>query len=137
MTREDLIGTWRTTGHALVAKDGTVTHPFGPGPHPGNLVYHPNGTVSVLVIRTDPMRLSSVQAPQERGAALDRCVAYIGTWEVQGDTVQHHIQTSINPDWVGTTQVRTARLEGDTLTLSPPPDPHGTVARISWLRVSR
>ena len=137
MKAEDIIGTWRTTGHELVAKDGKVSYPFGPGPHAGNLVYHPNGTVSVLVIRTDPERLSFAASPAERGAALEKCVAYVGRWEIRGEQVIHHIATSLNPDWVGTAQERNAKLEGDRLTLSPPPDANGTTAHISWQRVSR
>ena len=137
MEPQDIIGTWRTIGHEIVAKDGTVSHPFGPGPHHGNLVYHPNGTVSVLVIRTDPRKLGSGSSPAERGAALERCVVYVGHWEIRGNMVVHHIDVSLNPDWVGTAQQRNATLDGDRLVLSPPPDQTGATARISWQRVSR
>ena len=135
MKAEDLIGTWRSVGHEIVAKDGTVTHPFGPGPHPGQIVYHPNGTVSVLVIRTDPRRLDAGLAATERAAALDRCTAYVGRFEVAGDKVTHRIEVAINPRWIGSAQQRDATLDGDRLVLSPPPDEKGARARITWQRV--
>ena len=137
MKPEDIIGTWRTVGHEIVAKDGTESHPFGPGPHAGNLVYHPNGTVSVLVIRTDPHKLAATGPAAERLAALDKCVAYVGRWEIKGDKIVHHVVTSLNPAWIGSAQERNAKLEGDRLTLSPPPDENGATARIAWQRVSR
>lgn len=137
MRAEDIVGTWRALSQEVVAKDGTVTRPFGPGPHQGNLIYHPNGTVSVLVIRTDPAKLGAGTPPAERLAAFDACVVYTGRWEIKGDTVTHHVAISLRPEWMGTSQIRNATLKGDVLTLSPPPDETGAVARISWQRVSR
>jgi len=137
MKAEDIIGTWRTVGHDIVAKDGSVSHPFGPGPHHGQLVYHPNGTVSVLVIRTDPQKLGSGVPAAERAAALDKCVGYMGRYEINGDRVIHKVEVALNPAWVGTAQERNATLEGDRLILSPPADEHGARARITWQRVSR
>jgi hypothetical protein len=137
MKAEDIIGTWRTVGHEIVGKDGAVTHPFGPGPHQGQLVYHPNGSVSVLVIRTDPQRLGAASPPAERAAALDRCVAYHGRYEIAGDLVRHRVEVSLNPAWIGSVQERHATLEGDRLVLSPPADETGARARITWQRVAR
>jgi hypothetical protein len=137
MKPEDIIGTWLTIGHEIVAADGTRSHPFGPGPHAGQLVYHPNGSVSVLVIRTDPQRLAGTNPASERAAALDRCVGYVGRWEIKGDHIIHRVETALNPAWVGTAQERQATLEGDRLVLSPPPDDKGARARITWQRVKR
>jgi hypothetical protein len=137
VTPDDIIGTWRSVGHEIVAADGTRSHPFGPGPHPGQIVYHPNGTVSVLVIRTDPQRLAATREAAERTAALDRCVSYMGRWEIKGDSVIHNIDVALNPSWVGTAQERHATLEGDRLILSPPPDDKGARARITWKRIKR
>jgi hypothetical protein len=137
MKAEDIIGTWRSIGHEIVASDGTISHPFGPGPHAGQIVYHPNGTVAVLVIRTDPQRLGAASPAAERAAALDRCVAYIGRYEVEGDVVRHRIEVSMNPAWIGSAQERQATLTGDRLVLSPPPDAQGARARITWQRVPR
>ena len=135
MTPEDIIGTWRAVGHEIVAKDGSVSHPFGPGPHHGQIVYHPNGTVSVLVIRTDPQKLGQASAAADRLAALDRCVGYMGRWEIRGDRVIHKVDVALNPAWFGTAQERQATLEGDRLILSPPADDKGARARITWQRV--
>lgn len=137
MKAEDIIGTWRAAGHEIVAADGSVSHPFGPGPHHGQLIYHPNGSVSVLVIRTDPTRLAAGSPATDRAAALDRCVCYVGRWEIEGNRVVHNIEVSLNPAWVGTAQQREATLEGNRLVLSPPADATGARARITWERVAR
>ena len=135
MKAEDLIGTWRSAGHEIAAKDGSVSYPFGPGPHQGQIVYHPNGTVCVLVIRTDPQNLGKGKTAEERAAALDRTTGYMGRWEIKGDSVIHKVQVALNPAWVGTAQERQATLDGDRLTLSPPADDKGARARITWQRV--
>jgi len=137
MKAEDLIGTWRAAGHEIRNKDGSTTRPFGPGPHPGNIVYHPNGTVSVLVLRADMKKLAQPANAEEKVAALAQCVAYQGRYEVKDDTVIHHIEVSLNPAWIGTAQVRKAVLDGNRLTLSPPADEKGAVPRITWERVAR
>ena len=137
MKAEDLIGTWRAAGHEILNKDGTVSRPFGPGPHLGNIVYHPNGTVSVLVLRADLKKLALPASAEEKVAAVGQCVAYQGRYEVKDDTVIHHVEVSLNPAWIGTSQARKAVLDGNRLTLSPPADEKGAVPRITWERVAR
>ncbi len=52
-------------------------------------------------------------------------MAYTGRYEVKGDTVQHTIYSSLNPNLVGTTQMRRVTLDGDDLTLATLPDAKG------------
>jgi hypothetical protein len=137
MKKEDVIGTWRAARYEMRAADGTMSQPYGAGPHLGHIIYHPNGTVSVLVVRTDIAKLDKAQSAADRIAALDRVTAYQGRFEVQGDKILHHIDVSLNPSWIGTTQERNAVLAGNRLTLSPPADAKGSQPHITWEKLSR
>jgi hypothetical protein len=61
-------------------------------------------------------------------------MAYCGRYEVHGDHVVHHIEQSLFPNWVGTSQKRFIELEGDRLTLTT--DPFDT-SRTSAARADR
>ena len=42
-------------------------------------------------------------------AAFATFIAYGGRYEVTGDTVAHHVETSLFPNWVGTRQAAAGR----------------------------
>jgi len=135
MQPADIIGTWRLVDYEIVAPDGHVSRPFGPGPFPGEAVFHPNGTIAVLLILADPQSLRRDAPATERAAALNHCASYVARWEIKGDELHHHVLLSLIPEWTGTVQVRQAKLDGDRLTLSPPPNPKGNIMRLVWQRV--
>ena len=70
-------------------------------------------------------------------------IAYSGPYDVDetSQTVNHHVQVSVIPSWLDTTQHRHARFDGpDKLTLSvsePAPDGVTTTQTISWARQPR
>jgi hypothetical protein len=45
-------------------------------------------------------------------------VSYCGRYEFRGDTVIHHVELSLFPNWVSVDQERLVELEGNRLTLS-------------------
>lgn len=47
-------------------------------------------------------------------------MAYAGTYTLDASTVTHHLDLALIPDWEGTDLVRSAKVEGDTLTLKTP-----------------
>ena len=47
--------------------------------------------------------------------------AYSGRYTVEGDKVVNHVDVSWNESWTGTDQVRFFKLEGDSLTITGPP----------------
>ena len=57
--------------------------------------------------------------PEEIVAAYRGYHAYYGTYEIREDegVVLHHIEGSLFPNWVNTTQRRTYELSGSKLTL--------------------
>ena len=65
-------------------------------------------------------------------------LSYAGRFEVlaEQNTVVHHIEVSSYPNWAGVAQPRTARFDGDVLTLTTrsPSAPERTAEAV-WERV--
>jgi hypothetical protein len=142
MRAEDLVGAWRELGRETVGADGKVTPDI---PRISQIMYTPDGFMGVVntpanrapVSETsNPMSLDGISAP-ERAAAAEGVVAYTGRYELKGDTVQHTIYSALNPNLVGTTQLRRATIVDDDLTLASLPDAKGNSFRIRWRRASK
>ena len=77
---------------------------------------------------------------EEQAQAFATFIAYGGRFDIDGDTVTHHVETSLFPNWIGTEQRRRWVLDesGRTLTLTSPPLVLGGATRIQrlvWERV--
>jgi hypothetical protein len=116
-------GTWRLGSWIAVAADGSVSHPMGDTPT-GILILTDDGWFSAQGGAGDRRRgaaESQVDAPDDELAAWARgYVAYSGRYEVDGDRMYFTGEVALFPNSVGVRQVRTWKLEGDTLTLRPP-----------------
>jgi hypothetical protein len=140
--RDALIGTWR-----LVAAEreeipsGAKTAYLGENPS-GRLHYMPDGRMLALITRAGRKApAGKVATPAEAEALIRSMVAYGGTFECVDGHVLHHCDISWTESFTGTLQKRSVTLEGDRLTLSPPPSPDpsdGTmsVRRLTWERVT-
>jgi hypothetical protein len=135
-----LIGSWTLTGWSRHADGLPVAYPLGPDAV-GLLVYAPDGRMAVQMASahraaiggTDP--LGGPEAA--RAAAYAGCLAYFGTYTVEGTTVTHKIAASLFPDWTGEAQVRPFTLDGDRLVLRTPPamvDGRTTFNEMAWRR---
>lgn len=136
----DLTGTWTLVAWRRVADDGSVTYPLGEDAH-GLLVYTANGRMIVQLAAADRPQLDTTDAlggdVQERADAYSTCLAYFGSYEVDGDTVVHRIDASLYPNWSGAEQSRPYTWDGHELVLRTPPveGPTGTVVNeIAWAR---
>ena len=103
--------------------DGTMIGIMGPGGRP--------------LFATDDVTGGS---PDEQAQAFATFIAYGGRYVVNGDTVTHHVETSLFPNWIGTTQRRHFALsdDGRVLTLTSPPLVLGgatRIQRLTWERV--
>jgi hypothetical protein len=114
-----LIGNWTLLSYITENPDGTFGKPYAEAV--GRLSYDEHGHMAGQVMR--PGRADV--APGEWGAQQVRSayagyIAYFGTYELNEaeDTVVHHVQGALNPGWVGGTQVRRVRFDGDKLILS-------------------
>lgn len=134
-----LEGTWKLLGWEIGSGDGSVSYPFGPEAT-GLLHYTADGGMAACIARPDRPRWSTGnprKAPEaERLAAFESYFHYAGTWRLEqrdGQTVVVHTVThSLNPDFVGSEQVRQVELEGDHLTLSAQEGPRHH--RLRWRR---
>ena len=141
MRAEDLVGAWRELGRDFVNGDGSIKPDI---PRTSQIMYTPDGFMGVVNTPakrarvsdgSNPMSLDGISAA-ERAAAAEGVVAYTGRYEVKGDIVQHTIHSSLNPNLVGSTQIRRVTLSGDDLTLATLPDAKGNYFRIRWRRAA-
>ncbi|MET9661215.1 lipocalin-like domain-containing protein [Streptomyces sp. NPDC006510] len=108
MNPADLIGVWTLDSFHDVDAEGTrVEGPLGTAPR-GTLIYTADGHVSVHMMRAP----DAAPAP-----GSNDYMGYTGTWRVAGSRVMHAIEITPRRPWVGTEQTRSARLDGDRLTL--------------------
>ena len=141
MRAEDLVGAWRELGRDFVNGDGGIKPDI---PRTSQIMYTPDGFMGVVNTpakrarvgeASNPMSLDGLSAA-ERAAAAEGVVAYTGRYEMKGDVVQHTIYSALNPNLVGTTQLRRVTLQGDDLTLATLPDAKGNYFRIRWRRAA-
>ena len=136
-----LSGTWSLAAWRRIAEDGSVSYPLGADAS-GVLIYTENGRMAVQIAGANRPKLA-VDDPlggdaQARASAYSTYLAYFGSYEVQGDTVVHHIHESLYPNWSGATQVRPYTDESDELVLRTPPmrlaDGTTVVNELAWTR---
>jgi hypothetical protein len=136
----DLSGSWRLVSWRRIVDGGSPTYPLGEDAH-GLLVYTANGRMIVQMTAANRPPLDTGDAlggdAQDRADAYSGCLAYFGTYEVDGDTVVHRIDVSLYPNWSGDVQARPFTYDGRELVLKTPPvsGPNGTVVNeITWAR---
>ena len=135
-----LIGTWRLMSWESRAEDGRITYPFGLDAA-GYVSYTADGLMFGFLTRANrpPFAEGDIFAgtPEEWTTAGRSFVAYCGPYDVTGDTVVHHVEMSLFPNWIGHDQVRFIELDGDRLTLTTAPILAGgqTVHSLVWERV--
>ena len=142
-----LLGTWHLVRWDITYGDGRApTLPFGPDAT-GLICYTHDGTMNACIARGGRPRLSSESvrsAPEsERLAAFESFFQYAGPYRLRTEggrrQVVHTVTHALNPNFVGTEQVRNMDFDADgTLTLSASDTVPGTdVARHHRLRWRR
>jgi hypothetical protein len=74
----------------------------------------------------------------EKAGAAETYVSYYGRYEFHGETVLHHVELSLFPNWIDVTQERLVEISGDRLTLSTRPlllQGRQQTAHLLWQRV--
>ena len=141
MTKDDLVGVYRTIGEDTVSGDGKVV---SDNQRTAQIMYSPDGYMSVvsmpngrkLTAKSSGGPDLNAATPEERAEAAKGMVCYAGHYELKDDVLHHHVEMALNPNAVGQTIVRRAELKGTDLTLSSVPDAQGNYRCIRWRRVS-
>ena len=112
--RGRLEGCWRLAGYEVTtAEEGVADRPLGDNPA-GAILYTPDGYMSAQLARPGPYRDDDEEPNGYH-------IAYSGPYDVdeQARTVTHHVQVSLIPSWLGTTQIRKVAFgEPGTLVLT-------------------
>lgn len=118
-----LVGSWALERFEVVLADGTSVFPMGDDAR-GRLMYGADGRMSATLSTADRPALSVPRleaygkAPaDEKAAAFDSYMSYVGRFTVEDDAVLHHVELASVPNIVGVTQRRDASLHGDVLLL--------------------
>lgn len=135
MNVDDLSGTWHLVAWRQRYDDGRVVHPLGE--EPVGVLHYDADRMSCLISRRPRAKFSaggqwSAEAT-DRAEAYSGFLAYAGRFELDGDTVHHHVDVSLYPNWVGTDQVRQAQIMDGELYLTARLEPDGPQARIAEL----
>lgn len=150
-TAADFVGTWRLLEYSFIHEDGSIEHPWGKEVR-GYLLYSAEGYMSGNLSPANDWpsrraRLTAALKGHDSAAALRivrrpgrrEYIAYTGRYTVEGETVTHHVEASLFPNWVGRPEVRYFKFEDDTLTLKTGPVQSGRqiiTAQLVWQRVA-
>ncbi|RPA80544.1 hypothetical protein BJ508DRAFT_307358 [Ascobolus immersus RN42] len=127
--RSSLIGAWSLTSYRaepLPGQPGDILYPMTKDAS-GIIMYTPDGYMSAQLMTPGCPLFKDGDlsgGTQEELAAVGRnYLAYSGPFVVKEDengrpVLNHSMEVSSFPNWLGNTQVRVAKLEGDRLTLS-------------------
>ena len=116
-----LIGTWRLIRWCNQSDDGTETYPLG-GDATGYICCSSDGFVFVHIMAADRTSYAVNDpfggTPEEDTAAVKSHMSNAGPYEDRGNEVVHRVTHASCPNWVGSEQVRSIRLNGNQLELS-------------------
>jgi hypothetical protein len=140
--KNTLVGTWSLVSVVSKTEKGEVNSALYGAKPKGFVTYTADGRMSVVLAEDGRKALSvndRVSAPmEEKAQAFSTMNAYAGTYIFSGDKVVHHVEVASVPNWVGTNQERTVKMQGDRVTLSTPPLSRGGVMHtieLTWERV--
>jgi Lipocalin-like domain len=127
--RQKLVGTWQLESYELkIHGPVTITrYPLSSKPT-GLLTYSPDGYMSAHLMQPGSENFNKVAyhlgSDKEMAQAAKHNLAYAGTYSV-GFTrnfmpyINHTVETSLFPNWLGTNQTRLLEIDRDHLTLLP------------------
>jgi Lipocalin-like domain len=141
MPPNPLIGTWRLVSWENRGVDSQISHPLGEDAV-GYIMYNQDGYMFVAIMRPERPNFPTGDllsgSTEEKAQAASTYVSYCGRYEFRGDTVIHHVELSLFPNWVGVEQERLVEVRGNRLTLSTHPIFLGGMQRTAhliWERV--
>ncbi len=133
----DIAGTWDLELWDRFDDDGSAIQPLGSSPS-GTLIYAHDGGMAVMMAAADRPKLDTDDpvggSLEERADAYSSCLAYVGRYRVDGDSVIHELEASLFPNWSGTEQTRPFLLDEDRLVLQVRNEDDRITNEIVWRR---
>jgi lipocalin-like protein len=115
--RAQLQGVWKLVSLEVeIQSTGQKEFPMGQKPT-GYATFTAEGRV--FFVLTGEGR-KPAKTDQERAALLGSLVAYTGTYRLEGDKWITKVEVAWNPEWVGTEQARSFKIDGDRLQVLTP-----------------
>jgi hypothetical protein len=134
----EFVGAWRLVSYSAVPSSGETIYPMGPNAC-GCIIYEAGGRMAVQIGNPDRAAFASgdphAATDAEARSAFRGYLAYFGSYTVDAGrgVVVHHLEMSLDPNWIGVDQVRYFSLQGGRLTLKTPLMVMGGVERVSSL----
>lgn len=138
---DQFVGRWNLIAWEQRYDDGRLQKPMGERPR-GFIRYTADGEMVVMISSEDRKRFEKGgqwDAPDaEKAYAYNTMLSYAGRFSVDDDTVTHHVDMSLFPNWEGGTQKRKFALKADgTLELTARLEagtPEARTAALVWCR---
>jgi hypothetical protein len=145
--RDRLVGAWKLISYEERPVDGSpFFYPMTKKPL-GIIIYTPDGFMSAQLMHPNRKRFASGDwnkgTDEEYRQEASTYIAYSGPFHVDEEqkTLTHSMFVSLFPNWLGQTQPRVVRIEGDDLYLSTatPVPSHGKIVNthLHWKRASK
>jgi hypothetical protein len=135
--KDRFVGTWKLVSIETRNAKGEVVPPAagaGNQNRTGYIVYDDAGYMAVTIMPLGRKKYAAAQPTDEEAqAALTGYTGYFGTFTIneKEQYVTHHLEGSVNPG-MARDQQRFFELNGNRLTLKPPPGASGNQQRLTW-----
>jgi hypothetical protein len=133
---KQLAGHWRLVSFVNFDESGAARDA---GYEAGRITYDTAGNMAAQLMRVNRKPLSQPSTEAERAAAYSGYVAYYGTVTVDPvqSKVTHHVEGSVNPNWLKTDLVRYYEFsrDGKRLTLSIKNAQQRVTGTLTWERI--
>lgn len=116
-----VVGAWELIDYQMLEVPPERQRPLGDDPL-GRLIYTADGYMSVQYMPGSRPLLAAESwrsaDDAEKLSAVNGYGGYSGRYRWLGDRVEHLVEASIYPNWIGATLVRRAAITGDELVLT-------------------
>jgi len=110
-------GIWKLVAYEVESQATAQKEPIMGQKPTGYVIFTPEGRVWFVLTgegRKPPKTI------EDRAELLNTLVAYTGMYRVEGDKWITKVDVAWNPEWVGTEQTRSFKVEGDRLQVLTP-----------------
>jgi len=122
MARARFVGTWKLASYEYRGQEGEVVYPYGSAVS-GIIHYDESGHMAAQLSRHDRGSFATGDplggTAAEIQEAFEGYFAYFGRYDVDeaAQTVTHHVEACLLPNWEGEDQVRSYEFSGNRLIL--------------------